>query len=472
MNNTTYKQRLNSLNLSNIFNNFPNFLRENFSIIFVLTIGFIGWFLNIYIYTFMFLGFYFCIILMFNFNVKNIYPAFFIISSCITSPYHYFPYAVGLGLTFLGIAFYVIRNCLYNHKKVIKGNLFWGFVALTIAFTFGGVIGHFRIIYNILVLGLCLGGYLVYWLAINFCTNFKIFFRNTIIGIAFLLVIQFFICHIQHGGSLITSILNKGVIEVGAQNINNVAIYFALAMVCFFQIGYRNKKDYIYSLIALFFALMTFLTYCRFGTLVAGIIGITCLIIVYVKSQNKKIFNIAFIVLVSLLVLILLLGFVFKKIDIFNWYLRFNFFDGNGREVMYPWSIEQFKQNPIFGIGFYIPEGLPIAEYTKKVTVDNTVLQYLLSTGAWGLIFASIFYFFKYKILFKNFNQFKLFNLLSVLTIALNGITSQAPTTDVFFVALSILFVSLAEIDNKEKEEKISNSFSTCKTSFIQNKNS
>lgn len=463
MNTTSYTERLNSLNLSNTFNNFPKFLRENFSIFFVLSVGFIGWFFNIYDYTFIFLGFYFCLILLFNCNVKNVFPAFFMISSCIISPYHYFPYVVGLGLTFLGFAFYIIRNCLINHKKVSKGKLFWGFVFLTIAFVFGGLIGHFRIIYNLLVLGLCLGGYLVYFLAINFCTNFKVFFRNTIIGIGILLIIQFFVCHIQNGGNLIYSITNKSIIEVGAQNINNVAIYFSLTMVCFFQIAYKNKRDYLYCLIAIFWGVMTFLTYCRFGTLVAGIIGLTCLIIVYIKSQNKKIFNVAFVVMAVAIIAILLLAFVFKKIDIFNWYLKFNFFGANGREVMYPWAFEQFKQNPIFGIGFYIPEGLPIAEYIKKVTVDNTVLQYLLSTGAWGLIFASVFYFFKYKILFKNFNEFKLFNFLSVLTIALNGITSQAPTTDVFFVVLSILFVASAEIDTfeKEKEEELNNNLFT-----------
>ena len=47
-----------------------------------------------------------------------------------------------------------------------------------------------------------------------------------------------------------------------------------------------------------------------------------------------------------------------------------------------------------------------------------------------------------------------MFNFLSVLLIALNGISSQAPTADIFLVLLSIFFVACAEIDTAEQQVK------------------
>ena len=310
----SFADRQRRLDFSGCFLSCPKFLRDNFSIIFISVVAFLGWAFEISNYTIMFIGFYLCLILLLGFNIRNVFPFLFILPSCISGVYNYVPFAVTAGLTLLGVLFYVIRHVGVYHEKVVKGKLFWGLLCLTICFVFGGVIGHFVWYYNLLVLGLCLGAYLFYFLAINFCLDFKLFFRNMVIGLAILLTVQFFMCHLRTEFGFFESIANKAVKHIGEQNINNVAVYFSVAMVVFFFMGYKKKRDYLYVLPALFFGIMTFLTYCRMGTLVAFVIGAVGIIILYIKSQNKKVFNWLFVFVGLLVVAVLLLGFVFGQV--------------------------------------------------------------------------------------------------------------------------------------------------------------
>ena len=57
--------------------------------------------------------------------------------------------------------------------------------------------------------------------------------------------------------------------------------------------------------------------------------------------------------------------------------------------------------------------------------------------------------------MFSRLNDFKFFNMLNVLAIALSGITDQSPTMDLFILTISAVLVALAEIDTTSKNAKI-----------------
>ena len=61
--------------------------------------------------------------------------------------------------------------------------------------------------------------------------------------------------------------------------------------------------------------------------------------------------------------------------------------------------------------------------------------------------------------------------MLCVLSIALNGIMSQASTTDVFLVEISILFVACCELISKEKNIEENNFFNKIEEQEGKSKN-
>ena len=73
-------------------------------------------------------------------------------------------------------------------------------------------------------------------------------------------------------------------------------------------------------------------------------------------------------------------------------------YSGNGRQILWPWCWNKFKENPLFGIGFVSKDdSVPTLVSTDSIVLaHNSILQYLTSLGIIGTLMMGYFYFKKY----------------------------------------------------------------------------
>lgn len=418
----------------------------------IMTIGFLGWITNSAYITIPILALYTLCIFIFCDEINNILPIIFAVPFFIkelTNTSHFIIFGISIAVFLLGSLYFVIKK-IRQKAKIKKGKLFYPFIFLIVGCFLGGLGSYFDIVTSLLVSLCFLVAYYIYWLAINFSHNLKEYICYTFIAIGCTLFTQLLISYFQGEEIFLINITYKSVIFIGLQHINTVAVYFLIALICSFQLGYKNKHDYLYALLALFFVICTYFTYARMATLLCGIFLIVCLIIMFIKSEHKPIFIISGIFLI-ITAIVLFTAYYDEIIKIFSWHINLGV-SGNGRDELWPWCVEKFLHSKAFGVGFVSDDPVPTLVTTDKIILaHNTVLQYLTSCGIVGTILVSYFYVEKYIICIKHFNEFKLFNLLQIIMIALIGIVDQCPTMDLFIIIINLIFIALAEIDTSEQ---------------------
>lgn len=420
----------------------------------VLLIGLLGWAFNIDFVSVPMLCVFAGLVLFFCDDVKNVFIIVFAIPflpNKIEGQADFIVLGAGVAFFFIAVIFFLVKHLAVKKTSVKKGKLFWGFVASLVAYLLGGVWGYFNPLNALIILVLTCATYFLYWVAINFTTDFRKFINYVFIAIGVLLGFQLLVSYIRVEGPLFSAITQKSVVWIGLQNINVVAIYFMLAMVSTFQLALKNKYDYLLTLAGLIFFVLVYFTYSRMGLLLCVVLMIPCVIYVFIKSSNKKIFLIIAGVGVALVGAGVAV-FWSKISQLFSHYLTYGF-SGNGRDSLWPWCWQKFIENPIFGIGFK-SENVPGVSANTFVLAHNTVLQYLVSVGIVGSLLMLYYFVERYRIIFSNFNEIKLFNLFHVLVIALSGITDQSPACDVFMICMAISLVAIAEIDSAENVKK------------------
>lgn len=427
----------------------------------VLFIGLLGWALGIDVVSVPIVCAFASLVLFFCDDVKNVFIVVFAVPflpNGFNMGSDFYLLGAGVGLFFISIIFFLIKHLAVKKTPVKKGKLFWGFVASLVAYLIGGIWGYFNILNALIILVLTSATYFLYWIAINFTTNFRKFMNYLFIGIGVLLSFQLIISYAKVEGTFFEAITRKGVCWIGLQNINVVSTYAIFAMLSTFQLALKHKRDYLIVLAGLLFFVLNYFTYSRMGLLVCVILLIPSLIYIFIKSSNKKIFLIIAGACVAIAGIALWV-FWDKISQIFNHYLSYGF-KANGREKLWPWCWQKFLENPVFGIGF-MSENVPGISANTFVLAHNTVLQYLSSLGIVGTLLMAYYFVERYRIICSNFNSVKLFTLLHVLAIALCGITDQAEANDVFLICIGVALVALAEIDSAEnpkvKEEKVLN---------------
>lgn len=416
----------------------------------ILTLGFVGWFCKIDMIVIPLLCVYVGLLLAICDDVRNVFPvaisAQFFINS-VESIADYVVLGVSILFFVVGIVIFLIRQLYINKVCVKKGKMFWPFVVALVAYLIGGIWGYFNILNAVIITAMTCATYFLYWIAINFSHNLKEYINYFFIALGIVLGFQLIISYAFVEEKFSIAILSKSVIWIGLQNINIVTTYFILAMLSTFQLALRHKYDYLISLGAMMFALCAYFTYCRMGVLIAFIIMCIALVYVFAKSRNKQIF--LYIGIVGAFVLAISLIFKFDDISkIFNHYLTYGF-SSNGRDVLYSFCMEKFLDSPVFGVGFTTTDHVPFmaGDIDNIILAHNTPLQYLTSCGIVGTLIISYYYYSRWKVALTKFNEFKFWNVLSLLVIALQGITDQSPTMDIFVIIIITILVSLAELD-------------------------
>jgi len=405
------------------------------------------WLLNLTYISVLAMAIVVAVILLTCEDVKNIfipiiYISFFLNDIAVDANIVIYGIAVGIVAVSM-IAFIVIKLCK-DRATLKKGNMFWAFVVSTIAFLLGGCIGHFNIKAFGAIFGFCLLTYFLYWIAINFCNNFqKFLFRLMMYGAIFIVVI--FCATGERLGGLYSAVFNYSILWVGAQHINTTATFLVFGIIGTFAVGHKNKFDYLYFLLGTFLMFALLFTFCRLMIFIGILTYITLTVIMIVKSQKKKNFIWAGI---ALLLTIALLSIIFwdSVMALINQIISKIERGSNGRSELWPWCIEKFRQNPIFGFGFVSDEPVPtVRNVIQLVLAHNTVLQWLTSLGIVGSVLMIYFYYKKYQIIFTRPLLTKLFSIITLIVIELNGMLDQTAAMDIFVVILTYLFIAACE---------------------------
>ncbi|MFA6843953.1 MAG: hypothetical protein WCR33_06115, partial [Bacilli bacterium] len=213
-------------------------------------------------------------------------------------------YGTCIALAISSIIYYVIKKLVEykkSHKPLKKGKLFWPLVVADIAYLLGGLIGNFNLLATVMVFAFSLISYLIYWIAINFCYDLKKYLLYLFICGAIFVSIQILIIHLT-SGDIIYSITSRNY-YIGSQNINVAALFLGMGMIASFSLGYKNKSDYLYFLLSLFFSIMIFVTYSRMMIFLAVLTLIFYSLVLFKSTKNKRKFMTTFIILFSLICL-------------------------------------------------------------------------------------------------------------------------------------------------------------------------
>ena len=433
--------------LEKTLNNVTKFLESVIAIPVFFNIMILGWLFNLTYVSVFVMAVSVALIFLLCRDVKNafvpiLYISFFLNDIALEA--NIVLYGAAIGIAVVSFISFIVIKLVKERKTLKKGNMFWAFVISAVAFLLGGCIGHFRILVFFAILGLCLVTYFLYWVAINFCTNFQQFLFRIMLYGAIYIVLVFLVSNYAMGG-FYESITRIRVFWVGAQHINTAAVFLVFGVLGAFALGFKKKYDYLYFAAACVLMIVLFLTYCRLMILLGGVAFIVLTVVMIMKSPKKLNFTWAAIALCIVFGILCAVfwGRIEHIVNTIVWKVRTG---SNGREELWSWCFEKFLQNPVFGYGFLSAEPVPsLRDVIPLVLAHNTALQWLASLGVVGSALMIYFYYKKYRIIFTKPLMEKLFLIITLIVIELNGLLDQTATMDVFVVALTYLLIAACE---------------------------
>lgn len=434
--------------LTKAFDTAKSFLESKLMIPILFDVMLILWLFNLTYVSVLVMAIAVGAILLLCKDVKNsflpvVYISFFI--NDLEAEANFILYGIAIGIVAISAITFVVLKFVKERKTLKKGNMFWAFVIEAVAFLLAGCIGHFNLLHAAVALGFCLLTYFFYWVAINSCKNVKEYlFRLAVYGAIYIVVV---FCVLNIGmGSLYDSIVKRRVIWVGAQQINVAATFIVFGIIGAFALGYKTKFDYLYFLLATFLYAFLLFTFCRLMIGIGTLAYIFLLVVLIVKSPKKKnfIWTLAAAVLTFGILCVASWDGLEYMIDTIVWKLKTG---GNGREQLWPWCIERFLENPIFGYGFVSDTPVPTLRnnVVKLIMAHNTVLQWLTSLGIVGSVLMIYYYYKKYQIMFTRPLAEKFFLIVFLITIELNGLFDQTAIMSIFVVFLTNLLLAACE---------------------------
>ncbi|MCH5164489.1 MAG: O-antigen ligase family protein [Clostridiales bacterium] len=349
----------------------------------------------------------------------------------------------------------IIISLVYNlwhfrsERQYNKGRLFYGLLIAYIGALLSGIAySEYNKVWTLAVLGVGLGIYLVYFICIN-CVKGDL--RPHICKIVFfaglIVAVECIIWFIRQP-DFMNALLGKS-LRVGWGMSNTLAVVFVMAVPAVIWLGLNNKiYSYVMFPAVALFGAMLMMTLSRGNILFGGpIMAISC---VYGFIKAKLPARIVAISVVAIGIIILLA----TPIDeyIVHALLTMNkggFLDPNGRERLYEIAINNFKENPIFGVGFFKPAPKRIGDgpaVTFLWKTHNTFFQIISCMGIVGTLCMVPFYVQRYWGLLKKITCFKFLALLAVLGFELEGLV------DLTFLSVHELFLVLGLLAAAESE--------------------
>lgn len=387
----------------------------------------------------------FVLILVFCSDVKNIFALVLYVSFFITdivSEPHWGGYAVAISFAVLAIVYCLVKNIRRAEKKIERGKMFVPLIVSAAGLCLGGLFGRFDFLAFIVTLGFCAVTYLLYFIGLNFTENLKKYLSFLFVIGAAALSMQMLIVNTALGS--IRPYPSGGFYS--AQTVNTAAIFIVLGMAGCFGLGFGGKYDAAFMLLSVVYTVMTFITFCRTMIAVAVFTEVALYVLFIVYSEKPSAFMWANLVICAAVALCACFYGEIVKPVLDRLVLKNGL---SGRDTLWSWCVKTFAEYPLFGYGFLCSEDVT-AVRNGILLAHNTILQWLVSLGVVGTALMGYFYFYKYKILFTDFDKSKLFTLFAVLIVALSGTFDQAAAMD-FFVFLTPLVITAGAEGNVKK---------------------
>ena len=407
----------------------------------ILAFGFITWVFNLTalgVFTF---SLFFCLILIFCKDVKNIFCPLFFVATFIPDVFtmtDYTWYYVAVIMAMITMFTVLTVRAIKERKTVKKGRIFYGFLACTLAFLLGGVVGRFNFLNTLKIIGFSLATYVFYFIAVNFTENLKEFFEKVLPIGAF-----FICCQIIYGSFL----EGEDKVFFNALGVNTCAIFVVIGLSCCLGKALGSDKDYLYVIFALFLNASIIASKSRMAMFLAVIIDLVYAVILIKNSKNRKII---IAIALSVFAICLVLTFSIPEFREMVENALFGKKGLSGRRKLWDWCLERFCELPVFGYGFYSDVEVPgLRNSVYVILAHNTFLQWLTCTGVVGVCLMVVFYFYKYKIVLKGKISNALSIVISVLAVEFSGFFDQATTMDPFLPILVLILVCAIEKQNE-----------------------
>ena len=255
----------------------------------------------------------------------------------------------------------------------------------------------------------------------------------------------------------------KAVMHIGWGISNTIGALLVMLIPAAYYLINKNYNLY-FNYFAVFIAITaTYFTMSRTALVVGAPMCVILTIISFVKNKNLRsalgVQSACFVLAYVLIALIIVLC---GKIEVFTDFFIKNSVSGSGdvaeasrgRFDLWKGYFEFFKQAPVFGVGFYNAfEALRLGGMTRfSGMAHNTVLQYLGSCGAVGLIGYLFHRYMSVRLYVKNYSYEKLMfaaGCASLVCMSLLDVFFVSP----YFAMFYCLYIVLSE---NVKEEKTS----------------
>ena len=336
-----------------------------------------------------------------------------------------------------------------SNKKLKTSSLFVGFALASVAGFLGGLGYEGQTFALALIAGGCGLAFLGLYVLLYKCTDGKS--KDTvvksIIALCIIIVLEM-ATYFMRAESFLTVLISKE-LSLGWAITNSVAVVLAMGIPMCFYLASKHKFQLGYTFLATVFLSFIFLTNCR-SMMVAGIVVyFACVVIGFIKLNWWQL-------LVCILMAIGLAVLAYYTIfeEIFNQFKVLGF-GGNGREEIFARYLQKFKENKMFGIGFYTD---PEFASDGMVRAHNTILQILASTGiVGGILFAPYFYQ-RYKTMLTKISWFKVFVWVAYFAYAVYGLVdcgfiSSYKLIMIYLLLFAVECDSIYQGDDKKMNE-------------------
>ena len=289
----------------------------------------------------------------------------------------------------------IIFDIIKHKERRKKPKLFYGFVALGLAYRVGGAFSGFysgkTAFFGLVQILALFFTYFCFYYTVDWNKVSKSYFPTLFTLIGFLMSFEVLNMLIDGGLFEAEGAFSRSKLFTGWGHYNNVASAFIFCLPAPFYFACTKKNGWIYSLIGTLFLLFIILNQSRNGMLMGTITYLICVAVVLINTKGKE--KLKHFIFFSIILLGVILTLILLK-DLLN-----NVFasiykvgtDDRGRITIYEKGLKQFLDNPIFGNGFYECKtfrwGVPYKDTDfLPPRYHNTYVQILASCGIEGII--------------------------------------------------------------------------------------
>ena len=255
---------------------------------------------------------------------------------------------------------------------------------------------------------------------------------KSIIALACVVSIETIIYLVRSGDAL--SALNTKAMSLGWAITNSVAVILAFAVPLCFYLAKDKKVQLPYMLLGSFLYASIFLTNCRSMILFGTAVYLLTIILSFIYLDRWQ---------AAIHLALFAVGAVFAVNAVFNqifsYFLRVGL-DDTGRIELYTYYWGQFKENWLFGMGFYTDTQF---QADGMVRVHNSVIQIFASMGIVGVI-SSIPYFYKrYRAFTIKLTPFKIFAFVAYLAMVGYGLVDCTIISSYKLIVIMMLMTAV-----------------------------